>query len=197
MERLGVFYILLFLVYVVKSDHTISVSGEGHVSTLPDECSISFGIEIFNESLESAQAQSESLSQQLIKVVKELGIQDQHLHTDQVRLTIERDFHNKLHEHGKGVVVGFTLRRAFNAVLRNLTQVEKFVSTITQNGANEINSINFRSSKVKELKDQARIKAVRAAKEKAELYASELGVKVGKPLQVSENDVGIPMFHTR
>jgi uncharacterized protein YggE len=57
-------------------------------------------------------------------------------------------------------ILGFTVKRGFNAVLHDLTQAEKFISTIMKNGANEINSIHFRSSKALELRDQARIKAV-------------------------------------
>ena len=59
------------------------------------------------------------------------------------------------------LIVGFTLRRSFNVILHDLSQVEKFISVIMKNGANVIKSIDFRSSKEGELRNQARLKAVR------------------------------------
>lgn len=47
--------------------------------------------------------------------------------------------------------------------------------------------IDYRHTELRTYRDEARVLAARAAKEKAELLAEELGVEVGKPLEINEN----------
>ena len=53
-------------------------------------------------------------------------------------------------------------------------------------GANQVYGINFRVADPAKYRGEARLKAIRAAREKAITMAAELGQKLGKPLEVVE-----------
>ena len=53
-------------------------------------------------------------------------------------------------------------------------------------GANQVYGINFRVAEPAKYKEEARLKAIRAARDKATTMAAELGQKLGKPSTVVE-----------
>jgi hypothetical protein len=74
-----------------------------------------------------------------------------------------------------------------------LTKFDKFESLLTgllTNGVNAIHGIDFRTTELRKHRDTARAMAIRAAKEKADALASELGVKCGKVYNITANDYG-------
>ena len=53
-------------------------------------------------------------------------------------------------------------------------------------GANAIDSVDLETSELRKYRDEARTKALKIAREKAELLANTLSCKLGKPLMISE-----------
>ena len=60
------------------------------------------------------------------------------------------------------------------------------MSSLLDAGINRFNHINFQVAESRKYRDEARSKAIRAAKEKAVAMAGELGQTVGKPWDISE-----------
>ncbi len=60
------------------------------------------------------------------------------------------------------------------------------IDIAVKNGANNISSLNFTSSKTNEGKKQARLLAIKNADEKANLMAAASGLTVGKALRIIE-----------
>ena len=58
---------------------------------------------------------------------------------------------------------------------------------LVDSGINNINGVDFKSSKIKDLESQARREAILDAKKKAEDYTSVLNQKVGKAITISDN----------
>jgi uncharacterized protein YggE len=73
-------------------------------------------------------------------------------------------------------------------VLRDLSLYDEVILALLERGLNEIRSISFESSLAAEKAREARILAIRAAKEKAMYLASELGQRIGHPINVEEID---------
>jgi hypothetical protein len=57
-------------------------------------------------------------------------------------------------------------------------------------GVTHVHGIDFRTTRLREFRDQARVNALRAAREKADLLAGELGMKRGSAQSVAENQWG-------
>ena len=70
--------------------------------------------------------------------------------------------------------------------LRDLSKYESLMTKLLEAGINRVNGINFGVSETRKYRDEARSKAVRAAKEKAAAMAADLGQTVGKPWDISE-----------
>ncbi len=90
------------------------------------------------------------------------------------------------YEHFVKGIEGYTARRFYSVTLKDTKLFEPLVSAALQNGANIIEGFEFKTTELRKHRDEARKQAVRAAKEKAEALAAELGAKVGKPRSISE-----------
>jgi uncharacterized protein YggE len=60
------------------------------------------------------------------------------------------------------------------------------LTEIFRTGITRINSVDFRTTQNRKLKDQARLLAVKAAHEKARAMASEIGQSIGKAYSITE-----------
>jgi uncharacterized protein len=83
--------------------------------------------------------------------------------------------------------LGYVATANFSLVLSALEEIEGLLAGIVSSGANRLTSVQFLTSKLKEVRAEARKKAVTAAKEKAALYCEAAGVELGPIVGVSEN----------
>jgi uncharacterized protein YggE len=72
--------------------------------------------------------------------------------------------------------------------VRDLSRLDDLVSSSLAAGANHVYGAQFRTTKLREYRDQARALALKTAKEKAKDMAKELGQKVGKPYTIVEEE---------
>ena len=80
----------------------------------------------------------------------------------------------------------FVGRTSLEVVLRDFDKYEQLIAGLFEHGANRLGGVTFGSDKNAEKTREARIAAVRAAKEKAAYLAAELGQTLGRPLEVTE-----------
>ena len=71
-------------------------------------------------------------------------------------------------------------------ILRSLDRTEDIVSGLVDSGADEIRSIEFQTSDLKEIRSKARRLAIAAAQEKARIYADAAGVSIGHVLHIQD-----------
>ena len=83
-----------------------------------------------------------------------------------------------------------TASKSSRILLTDVSQYDKITQGLLELGINGINSVQFKSSEMEKYESQARIKAIKNAKAKAEEYAEALGVKVGAPIFISESSTG-------
>ena len=91
--------------------------------------------------------------------------------------------------------VGYRVAIPYLVLARDLAIVEELLVELVAAGAREIDSVSYKSTKLRELRAQARRGAVAAAREKAVLYAEAAGARVGKVLHLE--DVNPDEIHGR
>jgi hypothetical protein len=165
---------------------TVSTSGEAVIYVVPDEVVVGFGVETFKEDLDAARQANDEACTRLIKAVKAAGVEEKHIQTD--TMTVEITYKDNGHP-ARGIE-GYFARRAYSVTLKDVKQFEAFVATVLKNGANVIHGFEFKTTELRKHRDEARKRAIRAAKEKAEALAVELGAKVGKPRSIGEGYSG-------
>ena len=70
--------------------------------------------------------------------------------------------------------------------LKNPKNLENLVTSALANGANRIMGLDYRTTELRKFRDEARRKAITAAREKADLLADELSIRLDRPVSISE-----------
>jgi uncharacterized protein YggE len=159
---------------------SISSSGEATVYVTPDEAVISLGVEILHKDLDQAVAQNDEASNRLMKAIKQFGVESRDIQTDHVNVSIRYDSNQHL------TVEGYVARRSYSVTLKEIGKLEGLVQTALKSGANTLTGVEFRTTKLRKYRDQARSLAIKAAKEKAVALATDLECRVLAPRTIQE-----------
>lgn len=87
---------------------------------------------------------------------------------------------------GENQLQGYTATIQYHVLLRDLSRIEEILVGVTESGANGIQSVDFQTSHLKDLRAQARQRAISAAREKAEIYCQAAGVNLGQVIHIED-----------
>ncbi len=161
---------------------TIAVSGNAQVLVVPDQIELRIGILSYDPALAKAKADNDTRASAVLSRLRELGLPARDIQTDALHVQPEyRSDNNRPPE-----LVRYHVQRHVVVTLRNVAKFETLLQSALDAGANEVLNIQFCTTELRKYRDQARQMAVRAAREKAQLMTGELGVKLGRPIQISE-----------
>jgi uncharacterized protein len=164
---------------------TINVTGTATVKTVPDEVTLSIGVSNTNPALETAKKEVDAAIKKVMAVVKEMQIEARDVQTD--RLSMHPQLRYDDDDDAKPpVFVGYCVSNQVCIILRDTAKCEELITSLFAAGVNTVDDVSFQTSKLREYRDQARLMAVKLAKEKAALIADEFGMKVGKPITIRE-----------
>ena len=163
----------------------ISVSGSAEVKVAPDEIFLRVGVETRHEVLEDAKNQNDERVAKALASLKTSDVKNKDVQTDFI--SIEPTYDNSV-SRTKPVI--YLVRKSMEIKLTNTKSFEGLLTGLLTNGVNNVHGIEFRTSQLRKHRDAARAMAIRAAKEKADALASELGVKRGKVYSINANERG-------
>ena len=163
----------------------ITVNGEAQVRVVPDEVEITLGIETVDLDLAKAKRENDELARKVLALAGGFGIDPKHVQTDFIQIEPHYDEYQ-----GKRALIGYFVRKNVVFVLRDVSRFEGLLGAALEAGANYVHGVQFRTTELRRHRDEARALALRAAKEKAEAMAAELGQKVGRPLSIQEDWAG-------
>lgn len=161
----------------------ITVSGTAEVKVVPDEIHISVGVETRDPDLNTAKNQHDERMKSALGFLKTSGVPEKDIQTDYVNITPEFNY-----DTSRVKPVVYVVRKSIEIKLTSVTNIESVLTGLLNNGANYVHNVDFRTTQLRAHRDEARAMAIRAAREKAEALAKELGVKCGKPLNITAND---------
>jgi uncharacterized protein YggE len=173
----------------------ISVSGTGKISAAPDVADINVGVVTQgNTAREALSANNEAMAS-LHQVLKQRGVAAKDIQTSQI--TVSPRYSQPPMNQPPNVaftprIVGYEVVNSVQVTARDIPRMGALLDAVVQAGANQIYGINFRIDEPEKLLDEARKRAVAAAKRKAELYAGEANVVLGPPIRVVEEGTALP-----
>ena len=167
-----------------ETPRTISTTGEATVYVMPDEVILRVGVVKANAALDEAKAQSDAAARTLLAAIREAGVEAKDIQTDNLQVAI--DYKDGGPSYG---IEGYIVRRDYAVTLRDATKFETLIDAALTNGANVLDGVEYRSTKLREHRDKAREMAATAAAEKAKAIAGTLGMQAGAPRQISEGGV--------
>ncbi len=118
---------------------TMTLTGRGQVSTVPDTAVIRLGVETTGVNLMDIQAENARISQAVIESIENLGISD--IQTYQYLIEKRYDYVN-----GTQIDRGYAVRNILEIRSDNLEQIGTVIDTAVSNGANVVNFISFEVS---------------------------------------------------
>ena len=164
---------------LIQNPFGITVFGSSLIKVEPDIVSLSFAVSRIHQHPKDAFQDVRSSSQSVRKYLEQAKVDE----VNTSRVSISQTFR---YISGEQKFLGYTAKVAFNVLLRKLDQMEDLLSGIVDAGANEIESVEFQTTKLKELRADARRQAISAAREKAENYCNAAGVTLGKVIHIED-----------
>ncbi len=174
---------------------TISFSGHGEVTAVPDIATIYFTISKDASTVKDAQAGVVMIEKKALDVLKAKGVEDKDIKTADASFSPKYDYGTPCYPGIKvpcGVsdspkIIGYTASESITVKIRKTEDAGAIVQELGSVGVSNLNGPNFTIDNEDGLKAQARKKAIDDAKTKAEALADDLGVSLGKIASFSEN----------
>lgn len=169
------------------SAHMATASGTGVVYAVPDRAVVVLSVRCWDKNLRAAYSQNSNNSQKVLSLAAKYHIEAKNLQTSEI--IIEPTYP----EQSGGTTAtqatkanGYKVERRIAFQLNGTKDLAALIADAIDAGANTLQSVTLETSNLRKLKDEARLLAVRAAREKAEAMASELKAKLGRALIVKE-----------
>lgn len=166
----------------------VSFSGEGKVLAKPDIAALSFTILTEDADSKAAQDNNSAKSARVVDFLKKQGIDEKDVRTAGYNIYPQYRYPTD----NKPQVAGYQVNETLEVKLRDLTKVSSILKGVVSAGANQINSLEFKIDKPDSLRAEARAKAIADAKQKASQLKGQLGIRLGKIINFSENSTGFP-----
>ncbi|WP_375579559.1 SIMPL domain-containing protein [Marivirga tractuosa] len=198
MKKLNVFILAILLISFVTelraqekpsdiSQRTISVSGEAEKEIQPDI--IYFTISLKEYQLKTgSKFEMNELENQLVNSVEKAGI-------DKESLTVENVYGYNYSWNKKNENKDFMARKQFQLKLPDAKKLNVILSKIDPKAIEYVRVSQYTHSRINELNQDLQVEAVKNAKAKAEALLKPLDEKVGKVLEVSENQQNFQPIH--
>lgn len=175
--------ILLLLassIYAQKSNGiTFTVNATGTVNMLTDNINVTMNLGVENTDPQKAFDEHKLSEQLIIKLIKKYGISDKDISYTLFNISKYQDYKNK--------TVLFKTNQKLQFILKDFSKYTPLQIDLLKNGFNKFRS-NFLTTKSKEGHKISVKEALQNAKAEAELYASNLNLKVGEIVSITSNN---------
>lgn len=160
----------------------VSTTGSAQIRVVPDLADLDFEVEIRHVDLATARKQQAERTVKLLAALRAAGVAENELQTSQVQ--INPNYTDQRQETEK--IRYYSVQQSISCTLHDITKVPDVTTAAVAAGATNVRNASLRTSQLRKYRDEARAKAIQAAREKAVALAGELGAKAGKPYTISE-----------
>lgn len=160
----------------------LDIDATGEATRVPDVAVISAGVVSRSASASGALQEAANRMSQVLLALKRAGVQDSDIQTSNVSLNPEYRYP----ENQSPQLTGYTASNSVTVRFRDIRASGKILDTLVAQGANQINGPSLVVDKPEAALDEARVKAIAAARSRAELYARNLGMRVVRVVAVNE-----------
>src|SRR3954469_3582934 len=162
------------------ASHTVVVTGQGSVRTVPDRAQISIGVSSDAKTASGALRANNAEIAKVIAAVKGQGIAPADIQTEQVSLSL------RYSDNGQAVV-GYTASNSISVTVRSLAKVGPVIDAGVEAGANQVSGPNLVLSDQNALYRQAIRVAIGNARAKAQAIARAAGLSLRRITSVIES----------
>ena len=170
--------------------NTVSFSGEGKVLAKPD-VAVTF-LSMVTEATTSKEAQDENSkkSNQVVEFLENADIDEKDIKTTSYNISPIYNY-SRLRE---PEITGYRVNQSLEVKIRDLDKASEIIDGVVAAGVNQVGNLSFQIDDPEKLQSQAREMAIKDAKNNAGELKKQLGIKLGRIINFSENTGGyIPL----
>ncbi len=171
---------------------TLQLSAYGEVSVPPDMATLTLGVETTAATAVEASRANAGRMSQVVAAVKASGVPDRDIQTAQLSLSPQYAY-----EAGQPArLTGYQASNQVNVVTRDLTKLGRVADFATGAGATNMGQISLGLANPVAAENSARVAAVKALEDKANLYAQATGYRITRLINLTEGE-GVTPFSPR
>ena len=185
---------------------SISVSGDGEVTAIPDIASVSFTVRESAKTVPEAQKLAEAKIAAGLKALEALGVNKKDTKT--LSYTVNPKYEAQLPSYCNGygcppsktVVTGYEVSQSVTVKVRKVDQAGDVLGALGKVNITEISGPDFTVDDMDKAQAEAKALAIKEAQEKAKVLAKSLGVSLGSIISFSDDNGGVmyaPMYTAR
>jgi hypothetical protein len=166
---------------------SIAVQGLGLIKARPDTAIIRAGITAQAKSAKAALTEHNKVMAGLLSALENFGLAERDIQTRQINLHPVYPNRNQRNEN-PALPIPVAFRASGNVRIRlgDLDRVGDLLDRMTAAGITNLSGLQFTIAKPDPLRDQARKLAIKDARRRAQLYATEAGVELGPVMRIRE-----------
>lgn len=178
---------------VVAAGNTLlTINAEGRTSRQPDIAMFNAGVSSSGKTAGEAMSANSADMAKVIAALRRAGIAERDIQTSNLNLNpvyadMSRQPAADPLEQQVPRIIGYQANNSVTVKHRDLKNFGKVIDTLIAAGANQVNGPNFMIDQQDAALDDARVAAVRKARERADLYARAAGMKVVRLVSISES----------
>lgn len=167
------------------------VTGEGKAYGTPDVAILRLGVEVQEKSVADAQREAAEAMDKVVKALKGKGVADKDIQTQQFNINIVKRW---IEKENREEIIGYRVTNMVIAKIRKVNEAGSVIDAVAaaSSNATRIDSIGFTVDDPTPYHKEARDKAVASAMAKAKQIVGATGIKLGKPIYITESMAYIP-----
>ena len=178
-----------------RDQPTVEVTGKAEIAVEPDSATITVDFTKLDKSLEVARKASDEGVAKMLKVAKKYDIGGSDIRTRNISVEMKyisirdankRIFNDDDDEIGTREFLGYEVSRSVTIRLTKLADFDRLFNDILETKPTSVSGVSFETSKLIELRKQAREEAMKAAYEKARAMAAAIDQTIGKAISIKE-----------
>lgn len=166
--------------------HTITVTGTGSVTRVPDVARVSVGVSVTKPTVKAARDSAGKSMTAIITAIKGLGIAEGDIKT--VGIDLSPQYNNG----SNPKVIGYRMSQQLQITVRDLDKAGDVIDIATSKGATDVGGLWFEVEDPATALDDARAAAIAQARTSAQRMAAAAGVALGSVVSISEASAPTP-----
>lgn len=170
----------------------VTVAGQAEIRVPPDEVVFTLEVEFVDKDIGIAKKKTDDSVKEVLAIARRNNVKPEDVQTSFISVQPKHNTDDLEYDQRrtvKRVLIGYEVSKTVAVRLRDISRFDDMLSDVLKAGVTTVSNVEFRDSQIRKHKDQARAMAMKAAQEKANLLAREIGQAIGPAYSISESEV--------
>jgi len=174
-----------------QQKQTLSLQGNGSINVAPNQANFTVSISCVDKDISQAKSCLIDQSNEVMDLLKQLGIKDRNLKTTNVRLNKQNDWVNRAY-----VFRGYSASTSIRVTIDDMSKASEIYTSLLDNENISLNGLSYSHSAMDSLRNEAYAKALQNTHALADRLLEELPQEKKKVRRIGNVAFSSPSFET-